>query len=310
MTYVATFTTQYYIPTPTPSPTLTPTPTPNSSTTPTPTPSSTPALGGLTYNGGAPFADGTNLISGRSYTVTAQANAATQSVVFKRDGAIVRTDSAAFDFTWTPTSIGNHTFSATPWSSINGTGTSGATITLTYTVVAASSPTPTTTSTPTPLPTATATATGTSTPTPLPTSTSTATATITATATATATSTVPPSPTQTQTATATQTPTPTLTPTATPTPTAPTHLTATAVSSSQISLSWTDNSNNEVGFKVERSKTGNGNSFSQIATVGANITAYSDSRLNRATTYYYRLRAYNAGGNSAYSNIASATTNP
>jgi hypothetical protein len=61
---------------------------------------------------------------------------------------------------------------------------------------------------------------------------------------------------------------------------------------------------------VERSKNGKGNSFSQLATVGANVTTYSDTGLNRATTYYYRVRAYNAGGNSAYSNIASATTNP
>jgi hypothetical protein len=81
------------------------------------------------------------------------------------------------------------------------------------------------------------------------------------------------------------------------------------VSSSQINLSWTDNSNNETGFKVERSKSGNANTFSQIATVGANVTTYSDTGLNRASSYYYRVRAYNAGGNSAYSNIASATTN-
>jgi len=80
------------------------------------------------------------------------------------------------------------------------------------------------------------------------------------------------------------------------------------VSSSQINLSWTDNSNNETGFKVERSKN-NSHSFSQIATVGANVATYSDTGLSRASTYYYRVRAYNAGGNSAYSNIASATTN-
>ena len=106
---------------------------------PTPTPTSTPALSGLTYNGGTPFVNGTNLISGRSYTITAQANATTQSVVYKIDGNIVKTDSATpFDFTWTPSAIGTHTFVATPWSSTGGTGSRGASITVSYNVVAVS----------------------------------------------------------------------------------------------------------------------------------------------------------------------------
>jgi Fibronectin type III domain len=109
--------------------------------------------------------------------------------------------------------------------------------------------------------------------------------------------------------TPTPTPTPTATPTPTPTPTpaAPTNLTATAVSSSQINLSWTDRSNNETGFEVYRSR--HGSSFKRIATVGANVTTYADSGLRHSTTYRYRVRAFNSGGNSAYSNIASARTN-
>jgi hypothetical protein len=78
------------------------------------------------------------------------------------------------------------------------------------------------------------------------------------------------------------------------------------VSSSQINLSWTDHSNNETGFKVERTR--HGNSFKRIATVGANVTTYTDTGLKASTTYRYRVRAYNSGGNSAYSNIASGTT--
>src|SRR4029453_13305997 len=70
----------------------------------------------------------------------------------------------------------------------------------------------------------------------------------------------------------TPSPTPTPTPTAPPipTPAAPTNLPATALSSSQINLSWTDHSNNETGFKVYRAR--HGQSFKQIATVGANVT--------------------------------------
>ena len=91
-----------------------------------------------------------------------------------------------------------------------------------------------------------------------------------------------------------------------PVPAAPTGLTATAVSRSQINLSWTDNSNDETGFKIERSR--DGISFTQIGTVGSNVTAVGNTGLSRKTTYYYRVRAYNNAGDSAYSNVASATT--
>ena len=111
-------------------------------------------------------------------------------------------------------------------------------------------------------------------------------------------------------ATQTATPTPTPTPTATPTskPAAPTNLGATAISSSEIALSWTDNSNNESGFQIQRSS--DGVTFRLIAAVGANVTTYTDSGRTAGTTYYYRVRAYNSAGYSAPSNVASATTLP
>ncbi|MBI1929575.1 cadherin-like domain-containing protein, partial [Candidatus Poribacteria bacterium] len=89
--------------------------------------------------------------------------------------------------------------------------------------------------------------------------------------------------------------------------TAPTNLTATAVSSSQIDLSWQDNADNETGVKIER-KTDNV-SFTQIATVGANVTNYSDTGLG-ANTYTYRVRATSATGESDWSNEASASPLP
>ncbi|MDX1905266.1 MAG: S8 family serine peptidase [Thermonemataceae bacterium] len=89
-------------------------------------------------------------------------------------------------------------------------------------------------------------------------------------------------------------------------PSAPSTLQATAVSSSQIDLTWLDNASNETGYKVENSL--DGTNFTEIASLGANVTSYSNTGLSANTTYYYRVRAYNAGGNSAYSNTANATT--
>ncbi len=89
-------------------------------------------------------------------------------------------------------------------------------------------------------------------------------------------------------------------------PAAPSGLTAIAVSSSQIDLSWTDVSN-EDGYKIER-KTGVNGTYSEITTVSANTTTYSDTGLSASTTYYYRVKAYNLAGDSEYSNEASATT--
>lgn len=86
---------------------------------------------------------------------------------------------------------------------------------------------------------------------------------------------------------------------------APANLTATANSSSRIDLAWSDVSG-ETGYKIERST--DGTNWTQIATTGANVASYSNTGLNSATTYFYRVKANNAGGDSAASNVATATT--
>ncbi|MDQ3665648.1 MAG: fibronectin type III domain-containing protein, partial [Acidobacteriota bacterium] len=96
--------------------------------------------------------------------------------------------------------------------------------------------------------------------------------------------------------------------TSAPPPVAPSNLTATVASTSQIDLSWTDNSNDETGFRIERCQDVGCTNFTEIATVGPNLVSYSNTGLTAATTYQYRVRAYNSGGNSAYSNTASVTT--
>lgn len=92
-------------------------------------------------------------------------------------------------------------------------------------------------------------------------------------------------------------------------PNAPTNLTATAATTSQINLTWVDNSGNETGFKIER-KTGPSGTWSQISTVGAGITTFSSTGLTAGTQYYYRIRAYNAAGDSGYSNERYGITYP
>ena len=90
-------------------------------------------------------------------------------------------------------------------------------------------------------------------------------------------------------------------------PAAPTGLGASAASQTQINLSWTDASDNESGFRIERDS---GGGFAEIATVGAGVTAYPDTGLTANTPHSYRVRATNAGGDSDYSNTANATTLP
>lgn len=74
----------------------------------------------------------------------------------------------------------------------------------------------------------------------------------------------------------------------------------------QLTVNWDDNSANEVGFHVERST--NGSTFTTIATVSANTKSFTDTTVAAATTYWYRVRAYNLTTSSAYSNVTSATT--
>ncbi|MFM8357131.1 MAG: fibronectin type III domain-containing protein, partial [Verrucomicrobiota bacterium] len=89
-------------------------------------------------------------------------------------------------------------------------------------------------------------------------------------------------------------------------PAAPANLAASAASATSVNLSWTDNSTNEQGFRVERAP--NGGSFAQIATTAANATGYTDTTAVPGTTYQYRVRAFNAAGNSAYAGPVTVTT--
>ena len=98
-------------------------------------------------------------------------------------------------------------------------------------------------------------------------------------------------------------------PTAAPTtpPNPPSNLTA-QLFGSGVLLGWTDNANNETGFKLERKTSAT--AYVEIAQPGQDATSYLDTTVVVGTTYTYRIRAANAIGNSTYSNEVTATALP
>lgn len=93
-------------------------------------------------------------------------------------------------------------------------------------------------------------------------------------------------------------------------PASPTALVSGAVTRSQAVLNWTDNATNELNYLVERCRGSGCTNFSQVASVSANATTYSVSGLRANSSYSFRVRATNAAGQSAYSNVLSVTTLP
>jgi chitodextrinase len=92
-------------------------------------------------------------------------------------------------------------------------------------------------------------------------------------------------------------------------PSAPSGLNATTASGSQIDLSWPASTDNVgvSGYRIERCAGAGCGNFAEIATTGS--TSYSATLLASATSYSFRVRAYDAVSlNSGYSPTASRTT--
>ena len=88
---------------------------------------------------------------------------------------------------------------------------------------------------------------------------------------------------------------------------APSGLGADSATEGQITLSWTDNSDDEDGFSVERSLSMDSD-FAEVEKVAADVVTYVDTDLEAGTTYYYRVRATRGTDFSAYSDVINSTT--
>jgi titin len=93
---------------------------------------------------------------------------------------------------------------------------------------------------------------------------------------------------------------------------APSGLTAGAVSQTRIDLTWSDNSNNESGFELYRSTSGETGTFELRATPSGNTTGFSDAFAQAGTRYCFKIRAVRTTGlkstYSGFSTTACATT--
>lgn len=87
-------------------------------------------------------------------------------------------------------------------------------------------------------------------------------------------------------------------------PLAPSGLTAQPLPGGRAQLAWTDNSDNETGFRIERRRNGAGG-FQALTTTAPEVTSFEDSGLVPGASYTYRVRAQGSAGNSAFSNSAS-----
>jgi hypothetical protein len=74
-----------------------------------------------------------------------------------------------------------------------------------------------------------------------------------------------------------------------------------------LTLTWMDNSSREDGFRIYRQEVGAEDSLQLLATLGPNMQSFADGTVVTERAYLYAVRSFNASGESAGSNVVSAT---
>jgi hypothetical protein len=93
-------------------------------------------------------------------------------------------------------------------------------------------------------------------------------------------------------------------------PNAPALTGATPASFANITITWTDRSSDENGFRVERCAGAGCTDYVEVGVTPPNTTTFTDAQLSPSTLYSYRVRAFNTAGSSTPSAVVTTTTNP
>lgn len=86
------------------------------------------------------------------------------------------------------------------------------------------------------------------------------------------------------------------------TPVGPTNLDGAIISETEITLEWHDNSDNEIGFVMEIGLSSD--DFESVVNIDPDVTNAVVGELTPDSEYYFRIYAYNLGGQSDYSNVS------
>ena len=93
-----------------------------------------------------------------------------------------------------------------------------------------------------------------------------------------------------------------------PPPAAPSNLRVDFIAANRIQIVWTSNSTNHDGFIIESCAQRGCNNFIEVGRVFPDIRHFVHGNLFANTQYYYRVKAFNTGGASTYTDVVSAKT--